>query len=68
MHKGEKCFTKGKTYPVLYVSDEKMTLLDDDKAQHSIWMSTETIKNGWMEHFTVITEMTKRNEKQKSSS
>lgn len=57
-----KCFTKGKTYEVLYVTDEKMTLLDDDKAQHSIWMSTATIKNGWMEHFTVTVEITKSNE------
>lgn len=31
-----KCFTKGKTYEVTYLSEEKMTMFDDQKAPHSV--------------------------------
>ena len=53
MLNGERCFTKGKTYPVLYLTDEKITMLDDQRAQHSVWF----LSDGWAKHFTVITEM-----------
>lgn len=49
-----KCFTKGRSYHIIYQSDEKMILIDDDGAQHSVWKSTQSITGGWMEHFKLI--------------
>lgn len=59
MNTGQQCFTKGKTYEVYELAEEYMKVFDDNKAPHTVWGTTPTIKDGWMDHFTVITEMTK---------